>query len=81
MNPVKNVNKAKKKKKLFGCPPLPTPNFWKLEKSFYCTKVYRPLFSEFQKKVFFFLWEFWSFKNIFVYILILVLNLYKDIFW
>ena len=27
-------------KKLFGCPPLPTPYFWKLEKSFYCTKVY-----------------------------------------
>ena len=35
-------NKAKKKKKLFGCPPPPAPNFWKLEKSFYCTKVYRP---------------------------------------
>ena len=31
-----------KKKKLFGCPPPPAPNFWKLEKSFYCTKVYRP---------------------------------------
>ena len=30
------------KKKLFGCLPPPAPNFWKLEKSFYCTKVYRP---------------------------------------
>ena len=30
------------KKRLFGCPPPPAPNFWKLEKSFYCTKVYRP---------------------------------------
>ena len=28
------------KKKLFGCPPLPAPNFEKLDKSFYCTKVY-----------------------------------------
>ena len=34
------IHKAKKKK-LFGCPPPPTPNFWKLEKSFYCTKIYR----------------------------------------
>ena len=31
---------SQKKKKLFGCPLPPTPNFWKLEKSFYCTKVY-----------------------------------------
>ena len=29
------------KKQLFGCPPLPAPNFEKLE-SFYCTKVYCP---------------------------------------
>ena len=38
------LNKAKKKKK--GCLVRlyrpPAPKFWKLEKSFYCTKVYRP---------------------------------------
>ena len=34
--------KKKKKKRLFGCHPPPAPNFWKLEKSFYGTKVYRP---------------------------------------
>ena len=34
--------RPKKKKKLFGCPPPPALNFWKLEKSFYWTTVYRP---------------------------------------
>ena len=35
------IRQKKKKKKLFGCPPPPAPIFWKLEKSVYCTKVYR----------------------------------------
>ena len=41
---ILNINmsiRPKQTKKLFGCPPLPAPNFEKMEKSFYCTKVYR----------------------------------------
>ena len=40
LKPKLSMSKAEKKK-LFGCPPPPAPNFWKLEKGFYCTKVYR----------------------------------------
>ena len=36
-----DIVRQKKKKKLFGCPPLPAPNFWKLEKKFLLYKEYR----------------------------------------
>ena len=60
------------KKKLFGCPPPPAPNFWKLEKRFTVQKYTAPNFQN-SKKSFFFLWEFWSFKNIFE---VVVFNLF-----
>ena len=40
------------KKKLFGCPPLPAPNFWKLEKRFTVQKYTAPNFQN-SKKFFF----------------------------
>ena len=84
----KHLRQKKKKKRLFGCPPLPAPNFWKLEKRFYCTKVLLPLIFRIKKKKgFFFFFENFDLLKIFlsccfqlVYILILVLNLYLDIF-
>ena len=44
----------RQKKKLFGCPLPPAPNFWKLEESFYCTKVYALNFQNSKKRLFFF---------------------------
>ena len=42
------------KKKLFGFPPPPAPNFWKLEKVFTVQKYAAPNFQYSPKKVFFF---------------------------
>ena len=48
------LNKAKKR--LFGYPSPPAPNFWKLEKKGFLTvqKYTAPKFSEFQIRFFFF---------------------------
>ena len=57
--------KKKKEKKLFGCPPLPAPYFWKLEKKNTVQKYIAPNFQN-SKKGFFLLrilifWKyFWS---------------------
>ena len=59
------------KKKLFGCPPTPAPNFWKLENDFTVQKNTGPNFQNSKKKkkkktfffFFFFFWEFWSFNT------------------
>ena len=59
-----NNNLLGPSKKLFGCPPPPTPSFWKLEKSFHRTKVYHTLFSEFNFFFFLFLFRiliFWKY--------------------
>ena len=70
--------RPKKKKKLFGCPPPPTPNFWKLEKIFTVQKYTAPNFQN--SKFFFIFFENFDLLKIFfklffqlVYILILVL--------
>ena len=61
------LNKAKKKKKrLFGSPLPPAPNFWKLEKKDFTVQKYTAPNFQNSKNVFFFsLWEFWSVKTIF----------------
>ena len=42
------------KKKKFGCPPPPAPNFWKLKKSFTVQKYTAPNFQNSQKVFFLF---------------------------
>ena len=80
------VNSLGRKKKLFGCPPPPAPNFWKLEKVFTVQKYTTPNFQNSKKSCFFSLRIsiFWKYFLIccfqLVYILTLVVNLSKDIF-
>ena len=45
------------KKKLFGCPPPPAPNFWKLEKLFTVQKYTAPSFQNSKKRFVFFCLE------------------------
>ena len=65
------------KNKLFGYPPPPAPNFWKLEEKFLLYKSILHLIFRIPKKVFF-LWEFWSLK---IYFKFFVVNLFTFLHW
>ena len=51
---VSHITKAPPKKKLFGCPLPPAPNFWKLEKKFLLYRSIPCLIFRIRKKGFFF---------------------------
>ena len=49
------AKKKEKKEKLFGCPPPPAPNFWKLEKKVFSVQKYTTPNYQNSPKVFLFL--------------------------
>ena len=60
---------------LFGCPPPPAPNLWKLEKWVFTVQKY--IAPNFQYSIFFFFfffWEFWSFKKNFQVVVVNLLT-------